>query len=181
MFKRNNGFAGKSFGKRDGGSVTMHKTSCAECGNACEVPFKPNGKKPVLCGDCFHKDDRGGEKTSFRSSERSFDRGDNVAYPATCGDCGARCTVPFKPMQGKPVKCRECFVSGDRPPATSGNHGISQEQFHILNSKLDAVLKALETKGVTNNEFTTNLRIDAAKQESEKPVKKAWAKLKYKK
>lgn len=34
----------------------LHDATCAECGNECQVPFKPNGKKPVLCGNCFKKD-----------------------------------------------------------------------------------------------------------------------------
>ena len=34
----------------------MHKATCADCGKECEVPFKPNGKKPVLCKECYIKD-----------------------------------------------------------------------------------------------------------------------------
>ena len=190
MFKRHNGFAHKSFGKREGGTVIMHKTSCASCGNSCEVPFKPNGKKPVLCGDCFHKDDHGGEKMSFRSSDRSARGEEKVSYPATCGDCGARCMVPFKPMQGKPVKCRECFVPGDRPASNSNAaSGISQEQFQMLNTKLDTILKALGTKGaaVRGSEEPSGSRREGSEGAKgaeggiEKPAKKAWAKLKYKK
>ncbi|MEW6528575.1 MAG: CxxC-x17-CxxC domain-containing protein [Candidatus Micrarchaeota archaeon] len=30
-------------------------------------------------------------------------------YPATCSDCGAACEVPFKPKEGRPVYCRECY------------------------------------------------------------------------
>ncbi|MFH2019910.1 MAG: CxxC-x17-CxxC domain-containing protein [archaeon] len=33
----------------------MHKAKCAECGNECEVPFKPIEGKPVYCRDCFRK------------------------------------------------------------------------------------------------------------------------------
>ena len=33
--------------------VTLYKTTCTTCGAACEVPFRPDGKKPVLCRDCF--------------------------------------------------------------------------------------------------------------------------------
>lgn len=33
----------------------MHKTTCADCGSECEVPFKPSGEKPVYCRDCFAK------------------------------------------------------------------------------------------------------------------------------
>ena len=28
---------------------------------------------------------------------------------ATCSQCGKETTVPFKPTQGRPVYCRECF------------------------------------------------------------------------
>ena len=31
----------------------MHSAKCAHCGKICEVPFRPNGKKPVFCKDCF--------------------------------------------------------------------------------------------------------------------------------
>ncbi|MBI4174209.1 MAG: DNA-directed RNA polymerase, partial [Candidatus Aenigmarchaeota archaeon] len=33
----------------------MHKVTCADCGNEAEVPFKPDGKRPVYCRDCFNK------------------------------------------------------------------------------------------------------------------------------
>ena len=48
----------KSFGKSGGRDSRfddrpMFETTCAKCGNRCEVPFKPNGEKPVYCKDCF--------------------------------------------------------------------------------------------------------------------------------
>ena len=33
----------------------MHKATCSECGNECEVPFKPTEGKPVYCRDCYRK------------------------------------------------------------------------------------------------------------------------------
>ncbi|HIQ49688.1 MAG TPA: DNA-directed RNA polymerase [Nanoarchaeota archaeon] len=30
-------------------------------------------------------------------------------HKAICSDCGKECTVPFKPKEGRPVYCRECF------------------------------------------------------------------------
>nr|WP_255668574.1 CxxC-x17-CxxC domain-containing protein [Methanocella sp. CWC-04] len=33
----------------------MHKATCSDCGNECQVPFRPNGSKPVYCNDCFPK------------------------------------------------------------------------------------------------------------------------------
>ena len=33
----------------------MHKVTCAECGKETEVPFKPDGTRPVYCRDCYQK------------------------------------------------------------------------------------------------------------------------------
>ena len=35
------------------GEREMFSAVCAECGNECQVPFKPNADKPVYCSDCF--------------------------------------------------------------------------------------------------------------------------------
>ncbi|MDD5005217.1 MAG: hypothetical protein PHS93_01775 [Candidatus Omnitrophica bacterium] len=36
------------------------KVICADCGNECEVPFKPSADRPVYCKDCFSKRKEGG-------------------------------------------------------------------------------------------------------------------------
>ncbi len=36
-----------------------------------------------------------------------------------CSDCGIETTVPFKPTQGRPVLCRQCFQT-KRGPAVQG-------------------------------------------------------------
>ena len=33
----------------------MHKTTCADCKQSCEVPFKPKEGRPVYCKECFSK------------------------------------------------------------------------------------------------------------------------------
>jgi CxxC-x17-CxxC domain-containing protein len=33
----------------------MHKAVCADCGKECEVPFKPDGRRPVYCRECWLK------------------------------------------------------------------------------------------------------------------------------
>lgn len=45
------GFGGRSFG----GPREMHKATCSECGEECEVPFKPMEGKPVYCKECYMK------------------------------------------------------------------------------------------------------------------------------
>jgi len=33
----------------------MHKITCADCGEEGEVPFKPDGERPVYCKECYRK------------------------------------------------------------------------------------------------------------------------------
>jgi CxxC-x17-CxxC domain-containing protein len=37
------------------GDKEMHKAVCADCGQECEVPFKPDPNRPVYCRECFSK------------------------------------------------------------------------------------------------------------------------------
>jgi CxxC-x17-CxxC domain-containing protein len=46
---------------------------------------------------------------------RSFGAGPREMHKATCADCGKECEVPFKPTEGKPVYCRDCYAK-HRPP-----------------------------------------------------------------
>jgi CxxC-x17-CxxC domain-containing protein len=71
------GFGGKkSFGGRGGfdGPKEMFTATCAKCGKTCEVPFRPNGVKPVYCNDCFVKDGDSAPRGDFasRAPRREF-------------------------------------------------------------------------------------------------------------
>lgn len=39
-------------------NLEMHKVTCDNCGEKCEVPFKPNNRKPVYCSNCYQKNER---------------------------------------------------------------------------------------------------------------------------
>lgn len=41
--------------KKDFGPREMHKATCSECKQDCEVPFKPTEGKPVYCKECYAK------------------------------------------------------------------------------------------------------------------------------
>lgn len=73
---RGPGVRERSFGDRDAVRPVLHATKCDECGQQCEVPFRPTGARPVLCKDCFRK--QGGfskqglrERPSFRETPAS--------------------------------------------------------------------------------------------------------------
>ncbi|TSD06337.1 MAG: hypothetical protein Greene07147_196 [Parcubacteria group bacterium Greene0714_7] len=61
--------------KRDfSAPLEMHQATCVDCGKMCEVPFRPNGKKPVFCRDCF--------ASKREDSSRSFSHAPSNARPA---------------------------------------------------------------------------------------------------
>lgn len=61
----------------------MFQAVCSDCGKDCEVPFKPNGSKPVLCRDCFR-----GSNGDDRPARRSFQREDHGGRSALGGHSG---------------------------------------------------------------------------------------------
>ena len=41
--------------RSNSGPKEMHKTTCSDCKQETEVPFKPSGDRPVYCRECFQK------------------------------------------------------------------------------------------------------------------------------
>lgn len=64
----------KSFG-RNFAKTEMFPATCSQCGNVCEVPFKPTGRRPILCAACFKGDEHAEQKRfgGSRSSRPTFD------------------------------------------------------------------------------------------------------------
>jgi CxxC-x17-CxxC domain-containing protein len=51
----------------------LHEAKCSECGDVCEVPFKPDPHRPVFCKDCWTKRrrrERGGPQRKPREAVR---------------------------------------------------------------------------------------------------------------
>lgn len=82
---------------------------CADCGaefvfTAGEQMFfadKGFKNEPKRCKACKANRAQGNE-TGSGSVQR-------VETKTVCSQCGKETTVPFKPTQGRPVYCRECF------------------------------------------------------------------------
>ncbi len=96
-------------------SAELHEATCSKCGKTCEVPFKPNGKRPVFCRDCFKKSDAPAYGKSY--DRPSYDR---PAYRKPFG----------KPSYGK----------RDYPKKETDYSAVLEE----INSKLNKILGALE-------------------------------------
>ncbi len=84
---------------------------CADCGSdfvftAGEQLFfydKQFKNAPKRCKAC-----KGKRSTSF-SNAAPGNGHSKVETRTVCSHCGKETTVPFKPVQGRPVFCRECF------------------------------------------------------------------------
>src|SRR3989344_6235632 len=138
---RDNRGGGGSFGRRDfggrgGGDREMFRTTCSNCGKDCDVPFKPNGSRPVFCSDCFEKN--GGE------TRRSNDR-------------------DYAPRRSNFEERRPRFNdnrSYDRPqnferPQENPRPQQNNDQFAALNAKLDRLITILSLKTENQNEQPT--------------------------
>ncbi|MDD3284911.1 MAG: hypothetical protein PHZ07_04930 [Patescibacteria group bacterium] len=199
---------GGNFNRRDSGSrggrgggnfgrPEMYKAICAECGENCEVPFKPTGDKPVYCSNCFRgkEDSNSGSSRSRgrdfgRNDSRDRDRGERKMFKTICTECGEGCEVPFNPSSDKPVLCSVCFEGSRNRDRKSGSIDNNQfeSQFKIINDKLDAILKnfsgsiskisSTKEKVVVSKSETKKKAVETKKKVAKKPVKKVEKKTK---
>lgn len=85
--------------------------SCRDCGapftfTVGEQEFyaqKGYTNDPQRCPSC-----RASRKAATGGSSMGA-RPQRELFPAQCGECGAETKVPFRPTQGKPVYCSDCY------------------------------------------------------------------------
>jgi CxxC-x17-CxxC domain-containing protein len=53
--------------------------------------------------------------SEFRGRRPPMSMGPREMHKAVCSDCGKECEVPFKPTEGKPVYCKDCYAKR-KPP-----------------------------------------------------------------
>jgi len=156
MFKKSNQrtpFWQKREEGSERGSTQMHPATCAECGQSCEVPFKPTGSRPVFCRECFKGNQEDSRPPRSFGGDRSFD--EKKMYKTRCATCGEECSVPFQPKPGRAIYCRNCMGKKeggrdfnapreDRRGGENKGWSLTKEQFEMLNSKMDKILKLLQ-------------------------------------
>jgi CxxC-x17-CxxC domain-containing protein len=153
----------------------MHRAICSECGSSCEVPFKPSNDKPIYCSECFSKknNEGGGRRDGGRRDDRRNDRrGGGRDFrkddrQRICSVCGETCSLPFNPTPGKKVYCDLCFSKKNEKENTSNS--ITAEQFNIINSKLNAILKSLNP---SSEKTETEEVVKKEKKKEKKPITK---------
>ncbi len=87
--------------------------TCAECGTA--FPFTEREQDyyrerglshPKRCKPC-----RDARRSNFGGPQRSGGGGggERERFEIVCDQCGKTDTVPFKPQEGRPILCSDCF------------------------------------------------------------------------
>lgn len=106
-----------------------------------------------------HNSARSTPRSGFKDRSAS-DRGprsfagkpQNELSDAVCEKCGRDCKVPFRPQNGKPVYCSDCFSKNDSPRNRTHSFeaesptpaGVTAEDIRLINKKLDQIMRALE-------------------------------------
>lgn len=129
----------------------------------------------------------------------SRDRGPVTMHQTVCDECGKSCEVPFRPTEGKPVYCSDCFT-GKKSENERGNKRFSKDKFNnhktsprgdfgssgnkgnndelreqlvILNSKMDRLIKAVEdTKNEESQVFDKKMVKDIPTLKTKEAKKK---------
>ena len=148
------------------------------------------------------RDNRGGGRGfgGGRDAGRRND-GPREMFKTVCSSCGKECEVPFKPTNGKPVYCSECFERmsprndarpergggfdrpqrpernrsnfGDRPQAPRVDN--NKAQLDSIAEKLDRIISLLAPK--TETVVTTSVVEEVKKVKAPKTVKVKKAKV----
>ena len=97
-------------GPGESGAMEFHDKvlKCTECGG--EFVFT-SGEQMFFADKGFKNEPK---RCKACKAKRAEAGGGGAAAPraetkTTCSQCGKETTVPFRPTQGRPVFCRECF------------------------------------------------------------------------
>ena len=89
-------------------------------------------------------DGRGrGSFGGFRGRDRRSER--HEMHDAVCDKCGKDCEVPFRPTEGKPIYCEDCYKNKSREVGSRSEFGKpkSNENLDQINKKLDKIIRLL--------------------------------------
>src|SRR3990170_4756031 len=86
--------------------IEMHNAICGDCGNECEIPFKPKDSRPVYCRECFRKNEYQPKNIVYQKKTRDYNSNESDEFYSTLR------TKLFKILGGK--KCSSCGFDDER-------------------------------------------------------------------
>ena len=173
-FKTKGGAERRNFGERDFSrrpsfeDKKMFRATCSECGQSCEVPFKPTGDKPVYCSECFgqsdkqrNKSDRGAGDFSKRVPEANRTSGD------------------FNSLNAKLDKILQILstMTGGQPRAKEGIKEMAQEVARETVKEAKEIVKDVKAKVTASKKTVVKAVQKAATSKVAKVALKATAKV----
>ena len=168
-YKKSGGFGGgkgkSNFDRRDSGSYGQRPdfkrpgqrsqgftATCAQCNKQCEVPFRPNGRKPVYCRECFSDKKDSAPNDYHRQESRDRD------YPKR----------DFTKKDFSPT-----FSS--QPPREDKRIDELKRQIEAVNAKLDRLIqmneKVIRPEAAKTDEKRTEKKVVAAPVAKVAPTK----------
>jgi len=101
-------------------------------------------------------------------------------FEVICAECGKRTQVPFKPLTGKPILCKDCFIQ-KRQDVEQGATGfvpiaeprtmVPEEPADIVEKRDDEILPAIEEsigEDVTDEATVSEKKADETAEEEKK-------------
>lgn len=157
-FKKRDFGASKSYG--DSKEMTFHKAVCADCKKTCEVPFRPNGEKPVFCRDCF-----GDKKDGGSRNERPSNTWDKKPYEKREGSVWQ----DRKASYGTPERA-ETSQSGDSAIVLAKLSEVTA-RLETLTVAMEKLSSALTKQVIAEKEMkVASSEVAKVKEESKKEV-----------
>ncbi len=90
---------------------------CATCGREFLFTAKEQDffvtkgfKEPRHCRECRQQRKQEREQAVAQASGQPYHPGKEM-FKVVCANCHRETTVPFKPITGKPVLCKDCFIA----------------------------------------------------------------------
>jgi len=90
---------------------------CVTCGREFiftareqEFFFSKGFKEPRHCRECRQRRKQDRERIFAEASGQEYQPG-KESFKVVCAQCQRETTVPFKPITGKPVLCKDCFIA----------------------------------------------------------------------
>lgn len=113
----------RDFGARDGERRENYQAECADCGTRCDVPFRPDGSRPVYCKACFpkHQDTMRTRAPERRDAPRQFERFERPSRP---------------------------FAPASRPAAPDPRIDALSRDIAALSTKLDALMNLVRPQAM---------------------------------
>jgi CxxC-x17-CxxC domain-containing protein len=115
--------------ERDDSKPELFKTTCTTCGKPCEVPFRPDGIKPVLCRECFSAKNGAPFTPKLRTNDR--DQGTNKFRPDP-----SKSPADYVPFQ----------------PTRDANYKELKQQITVLESKINRLVDLMSPVAISTQE-----------------------------